>query len=117
MLNLIKSFNQKSKFIRIHFGQNKYQIAGFEFDCYMFEKSRVIFQQHFDERNFHIFYYLLSCQNYTDILFLQSAQYNYLTNGLNQINEIDDSQQFKKIEQAFEILKFDQVCLLLCHIF
>ena len=48
---------------------------------------------------------------FKEILFLQPIQsvYNYITNGLNQIN--DDDKQMKTIEQAFEILNFDQVCL------
>ena len=46
------------KFIRIHFGPTG-KIAGADIESYLLEKSRVTFQQP-AERNYHIFYQLLS---------------------------------------------------------
>ncbi len=48
----------KGKFIRIHFGPTG-KIAGADIESYLLEKSRVTFQQP-AERNYHIFYQLLS---------------------------------------------------------
>ena len=46
------------KFIRIHFSSSG-KIAGADIESYLLEKSRVTFQQP-AERNYHIFYQLLS---------------------------------------------------------
>lgn len=52
------------KFIRIHFGPTG-KIAGADIETYLLEKSRVTFQQS-AERNYHIFYQMLSpaCPKY-----------------------------------------------------
>ena len=52
------AFKIKGKFIRIHFGLGG-NISGADIESYLLEKSRVTFQ-HPSERNFHIFYQLLS---------------------------------------------------------
>ena len=49
---------KQGKFIRIHFGPTG-KIAGADIESYLLEKSRVTFQQP-AERNYHIFYQLLS---------------------------------------------------------
>lgn len=47
------------KFIRIHFGQSG-KLASGDIETYLLEKSRVVFQLEGLERNYHIFYQLLS---------------------------------------------------------
>jgi len=47
------------KFIRIHFGPSG-RIAGCDIETYLLEKSRVTYQQPGIERNYHVFYQLLS---------------------------------------------------------
>ena len=53
-------FYLKGKFSRIHFGNNG-RIAGADIETYLLEKSRVTFHPPY-ERNYHIFYQLLSSQ-------------------------------------------------------
>ena len=48
----------KGKFIRIHFGPTG-KIAGADIESYLLEKSRITYQMA-AERNYHIFYQLLS---------------------------------------------------------
>jgi len=48
----------KEKFIRIHFSQN-FGIAGADIESYLSEKSRITYCME-AERNYHIFYQLLS---------------------------------------------------------
>lgn len=49
------------KFVRIHFGTNG-KIAGADIESYLLEKSRITYQMPGLERNYHIFYFLLSDQ-------------------------------------------------------
>ena len=49
---------KKGKFIRIHFGPSG-KIAGADIESYLLEKSRITYQMP-AERNYHIFYQLLS---------------------------------------------------------
>ncbi len=55
---LIINLFVQGKFIRIHFGPTG-KIAGADIESYLLEKSRVTFQQP-AERNYHIFYQILS---------------------------------------------------------
>lgn len=50
------------KFIRMHFDTNS-KFAGVNIETYLLEKSRITFQSA-SERNFHIFYQLLSLPEY-----------------------------------------------------
>ncbi len=49
---------KQGKFIRIHFGPSG-KIAGADIESYLLEKSRITYQMP-AERNYHIFYQLLS---------------------------------------------------------
>ena len=55
---LFDSFEQQGKFIRIHF-TNLCGIAGADIEAYLLEKSRITYCMS-QERNYHIFYQLLS---------------------------------------------------------
>ena len=62
---------KKGKFIRIHFGPTG-KIAGADIESYLLEKSRVTYQMP-AERNYHIFYQLLSkngCPKYHGKIFI-----------------------------------------------
>ncbi|CAA21588.2 Myosin motor domain-containing protein [Caenorhabditis elegans] len=89
------------KFIRIEFDENS-KLIGAKIECYLLEKSRVVFQSDGD-RNFHIFYQMLS--NYFDNphkSFLKLSkkvnEYKYLRNDDSMI---DDAETAKMTDEAF----------------
>ncbi|CAF0942947.1 unnamed protein product [Didymodactylos carnosus] len=82
------------KFIRIHFGSAG-KIAGCDIEVYLLEKSRVIFQQPL-ERNYHIFYQLCSTG-------AADRYHSKLT-----IDGVDDAEEWKLTDEAFDILGFTQ---------
>ncbi len=58
LINVFYLLNFKGKFIRIHFSQ-QCGIAGADIESYLLEKSRITYCME-KERNYHIFYQLLS---------------------------------------------------------
>jgi len=96
------------KFIRIHFGTQG-KIAGADIETYLLEKSRVTYQQSV-ERNYHIFYQLLSpaipaiaqlilCEN-------DPALYGYINQGCLTVDGIDDVEEMALTDNAFDVLGF-----------
>ncbi|CAF1082172.1 unnamed protein product [Didymodactylos carnosus] len=99
------------KFIRIHFG-NAGKIAGADIEVYLLEKSRVIFQQPL-ERNYHIFYQLCSsaaADKYHQELLIgtDAGKYHYVAQGKLTIEGVDDAEEWKLTDEAFDILGFSQ---------
>nr|CAI5869307.1 unnamed protein product [Callosobruchus analis] len=96
------------KFIRIHFGPTG-KLAGADIETYLLEKARVISQQTL-ERSYHIFYQLMSgavpgvkekCCLSNDV-----HDYNYVAQGKTTIPNVDDGEEFKLTDEAFDILGF-----------
>ncbi|CAF4110720.1 unnamed protein product [Rotaria sp. Silwood2] len=99
----------KGKFIRIHFGSSG-KIAGADIEVYLLEKARVIFQQP-AERNYHIFYQM--CSNafpdiHKECLIVNDAgKYHYVCQGVLTIDNLDDAEEMKITDEAFDILGFN----------
>lgn len=97
------------KWMEINF-TNQNKICGCRIVNYLLEKSRVV-QQTPMERNYHIFYMLLTASG--DVkrpLQLKSADdYNYLKkSGCTHVNEWDDEEEMKIMEQALKTLDFQK---------
>ena len=82
------------------------QVKGAFITNFLLEKSRVISQAK-GERNYHIFYQILtgaSEELKNDLLLGQAAQYEYLNkSGCYSINNIDDKKEFNEIENSFKV--------------
>jgi len=98
------------KFIRIHFGSSG-KIAGADIEVYLLEKARVIFQQP-AERNYHIFYQM--CSNafpeiHKECLISNDpGKYHYVAQGMLTIDNVDDAEEMKITDEAFDILGFNK---------
>ncbi|XP_021367481.1 myosin heavy chain, striated muscle-like [Mizuhopecten yessoensis] len=96
------------KFIRIHFGPTG-KIAGADIETYLLEKSRVTYQQS-AERNYHIFYQLCSnaIPELNEIMLLtpDSGLYSFINQGCLTVDNIDDVEELKLCDEAFDILGF-----------
>ncbi|XP_061197039.1 myosin heavy chain, striated muscle-like isoform X3 [Saccostrea echinata] len=96
------------KFIRIHFGPTG-KIAGADIETYLLEKSRVTFQQP-AERDYHIFYQLLSggLKDVKERLLCDSdpALYSFINQGALTVDGIDDIEEMRITDEAFDILGF-----------
>ncbi|CAF1172361.1 unnamed protein product [Adineta ricciae] len=96
------------KFIRIHFGSSG-KIAGADIEVYLLEKARVIFQQP-AERNYHIFYQL--CSNafpeYHKECLIEGnpGKYHYVSQGMLTIDNVDDAEEMRITDEAFDVLGF-----------
>ncbi|CAF3613437.1 unnamed protein product [Adineta steineri] len=96
------------KFIRIHFGSSG-KIAGADIEVYLLEKARVIFQQP-AERNYHIFYQI--CSNafpeiHKECLIENDpGKYHYVAQGMLTIDNVDDAEEMRITDEAFDILGF-----------
>ncbi|XP_070360162.1 myosin-6 [Equus asinus] len=98
------------KFIRIHFGATG-KLASADIETYLLEKSRVIFQLK-AERNYHIFYQILSNKKpeLLDMLLLTNNPYDYgfVSQGEVSVASIDDSEELMATDNAFDVLGFTQ---------
>ncbi|XP_018322124.1 myosin heavy chain, muscle isoform X19 [Agrilus planipennis] len=98
------------KFIRIHFGPTG-KLAGADIETYLLEKARVISQQPL-ERSYHIFYQIMSgavpgvkeiCNLGKNIL-----EYPFVSQGKTTIPGLDDGEEFRITDEAFDVLGFTQ---------
>uniref|UniRef100_A0A8C6F173 Myosin-7 n=1 Tax=Monodon monoceros TaxID=40151 RepID=A0A8C6F173_MONMO len=96
------------KFIRIHFGATG-KLASADIETYLLEKSRVIFQLK-AERNYHIFYQILSNKKpeLLDMLLVTNNPYDYafVSQGEVSVASIDDSEELAATDSAFDVLGF-----------
>jgi len=94
------------KFIKIEF-TTKGKIGGAHIDWYLLEKSRVV-KQSKQERNYHIFYQLLSGLSEKELSLLglkkSPLNYNYLKEGNDTIPGVDDKKEFKNLKNALDIM-------------
>jgi len=99
------------KFVRIHFGTNG-KIAGADIETYLLEKSRVTYQQPGLERDYHIFYFLLSGHrpDYADKLLvaMDPGQYFFINQGCLTVDNMDDKEEFQAVEDSFDVLGFEE---------
>uniref|UniRef100_A0A8C5KY16 Myosin-7 n=1 Tax=Jaculus jaculus TaxID=51337 RepID=A0A8C5KY16_JACJA len=96
------------KFIRIHFGATG-KLASADIETYLLEKSRVIFQLK-AERDYHIFYQILSNKKpeLLDMLLITNNPYDYafISQGETTVASIDDSEELLATDSAFDVLGF-----------
>ncbi|CAF1595294.1 unnamed protein product, partial [Adineta steineri] len=85
------------------------KIAGADIEVYLLEKARVIFQQP-AERNYHIFYQI--CSNafpeiHKECLIENDpGKYHYVAQGMLTIDNVDDAEEMRITDEAFDILGF-----------
>jgi myosin heavy subunit len=96
------------KWMKVDF-EHSFRIQGCEVVNYLLEKSRVVTQSS-GERNYHIFYQLLSGadDSFTRRCGLASPdQYAYLNQcGCYTIEEVDDAKDFCEVQEAMQTLQF-----------
>ncbi|XP_067673666.1 myosin heavy chain, striated muscle-like [Haliotis asinina] len=96
------------KFVRIHFATSG-KIAGADIETYLLEKSRVTYQQSV-ERNYHIFYQMLSnavpSVLETIVAKNDAGLYTFINQGVLTVNGIDDNEEMKMTDEAFDVLGF-----------
>ncbi|KAM8838269.1 myosin-7-like isoform 3-T3 [Synchiropus picturatus] len=98
------------KFIRIHF-DTRGKLASADIETYLLEKSRVIFQLR-AERDYHIFYQILSNKKpeLLEMLLITMNPYDYafISQGETQVASIDDAEELMATDSAFDVLGFTQ---------
>ncbi|KAG5268306.1 hypothetical protein AALO_G00211070 [Alosa alosa] len=98
------------KFIRIHFHANG-KLASADIETYLLEKSRVTFQLK-AERDYHIFYQILSQRKpeLLEMLLITNNPYDYafISQGETQVASIDDGDELQATDDAFDVLGFTQ---------
>uniref|UniRef100_H2ZQ31 Myosin motor domain-containing protein n=1 Tax=Ciona savignyi TaxID=51511 RepID=H2ZQ31_CIOSA len=98
------------KFIRIHFGSTGLLASG-DIEHYLLEKSRVIYQQE-GERNYHIFYQIISGSKpeLIDQLLVTKDPYDFksISQGVVSVPSMDDGAELLLTDDAFRVLGFNQ---------
>ncbi|XP_067233782.1 uncharacterized protein [Chanodichthys erythropterus] len=96
------------KFIRIHFGHSG-KLSSADIETYLLEKSRVTFQLK-AERDYHIFYQILSQRRpeLLEMLLITNNPYDYafISQGETQVASIDDGDELMATDEAFDVLGF-----------
>ncbi|XP_076149587.1 myosin-7-like [Alosa pseudoharengus] len=96
------------KFIRIHFGVSG-KLASADIETYLLEKSRVTYQLK-AERDYHIFYQILSQKKpeLLEMLLITSNPYDYayISQGETTVASINDAEELMATDEAFDVLGF-----------
>jgi len=100
------------KFIRIHFGPSV-KIAAADIETYLLEKSRITFQLSI-ERNYHIFYQLMTkaYPQYWELCKLgqdpNPGDYYFISQGVLTVAGMDDAEEMRATDNALDTLGFLQ---------
>ncbi|XP_010765413.1 myosin-7 [Notothenia coriiceps] len=98
------------KFIRIHFSVSG-KLSSADIETYLLEKSRVTYQLK-AERDYHIFYQILSQKKpeLLDMLLISNNPYDYafISQGETTVASIDDAEELMATDEAFDVLGFTQ---------
>jgi len=100
------------KFIRIHFGPTA-KIAAADIETYLLEKSRITFQLEI-ERNYHIFYQLMTdaYPHYWEMCQLGDkpfpGDYFFIAQGVLTVAGMDDAEEMRATDTALDTLGFTQ---------
>lgn len=96
------------KFIQVNYKENG-MVHGAVVQKYLLEKSRICSQGR-NERNYHVFYYLLegASEQEKEALHLKSPdQYYYLNkSGCYTLDNTDESYEFSRLKQSMEMVGF-----------
>lgn len=95
------------KFIQVKYKENG-MVQGAIVQKYLLEKSRIVSQGPL-ERNYHVFYYLLSgaTQQERELLHLLPAdKYCYLNSKNLQLENCDETYEFSRLKQSMEMVGF-----------
>lgn len=96
------------KFIQVNYKENG-MVHGAVVQKYLLEKSRICSQGR-NERNYHVFYYLLAgaSEQERQLLHLKTTdQYNYLNrSGCYVLDNVDESYEFSRLKQSMEMVGF-----------
>lgn len=96
------------KFIQVNYKENG-MVHGAVVQKYLLEKSRICSQGR-NERNYHVFYYLLagaSEQERQQLHLKKTSEYNYLNrSGCYTVDNVDESYEFSRLKQSMEMVGF-----------
>ncbi|KAL1117614.1 hypothetical protein AAG570_003929 [Ranatra chinensis] len=96
------------KFIQVNYKENG-MVHGAVVQKYLLEKSRICSQGR-NERNYHVFYYLLAGASEADKqqLHLQKVDYYYYLNrsGCYVLDNVDEKYEFSRLKQSMEMVGF-----------
>ncbi|XP_026829342.1 unconventional myosin-IXb isoform X2 [Ooceraea biroi] len=96
------------KFIQVNYKENG-MVHGAVVQKYLLEKSRIVSQGR-NERNYHVFYYLLAgaSEQEKQLLHLESCDwYNYLNkSGCYGLENVDERHEFSRLKQSMEMVGF-----------
>ncbi|XP_058824121.1 unconventional myosin-IXb-like isoform X2 [Topomyia yanbarensis] len=95
------------KFIQVNYRENG-MVQGAVVQKYLLEKSRIVSQGYY-ERNYHVFYYLLSGateQERVALHLLPAEKYHYLNAKNLTLENCDEKYEFSRLKQSMEMVGF-----------
>lgn len=95
------------KFIQVNYRENG-MVQGAVVQKYLLEKSRIVSQGSY-ERNYHVFYYLLSGATEAEreyLHLLPADKYNYLNSRNLTLENCDEKYEFTRLKQSMEMVGF-----------
>ncbi|XP_016056791.1 PREDICTED: unconventional myosin-IXa isoform X3 [Miniopterus natalensis] len=95
------------KFIQVNY-QETGTVLGAYVEKYLLEKSRLVYQEH-NERNYHVFYYLLAGASEEERLAFhlkQPDEYHYLNQDCFTVDGEDLKHDFERLQLAMEMVGF-----------